>query len=74
MRPYLLTWTLLIVVSTFLLAGCGEPPAPPKPTGNHVWKDLTNTLDKARNAEKVIQDAADRERHAIDAQTSDEGH
>lgn len=74
MRLHTPTRTLLISVLAFLLTGCGEPQPPPKPTGEHVWKDLTNMLDKARNAEKVIQDAADRERHAIDAQTSGEGN
>ena len=74
MRLHPPNWTLLISVLAFLLTGCGEPPPPPNPTREHVWKDLANTLDKARNAEKVIQHAADRERHAIDAQTSGEGN
>ena len=40
-----------------------------KVSGDHVWKEQTQTIDKAKEVEGLLQDAAERQRQAIEAQT-----
>ena len=38
-------------------------------TGDHVWKDQVDTIEKAKQAEQKILDAADLQRQAIEDQS-----
>ncbi len=40
----------------------------PELSGEHVWKDQTDTIDKAKEVEGLIQDAADKQRQSIEDQ------
>ena len=40
-----------------------------KGSGDHVWKEQTQTIDKAKEVEGLLQDAADQQRKVIDEQT-----
>ena len=39
-----------------------------KSTDEHVWKEQTQTIDKANEVEGLLQGAADRQREIIDEQ------
>lgn len=60
-----------------LLAGCSESgkeaagkAAEGFVTGaEHLWGDQTRALEKAKEVEKMLQDAADRQRRAIEEQS-----
>jgi hypothetical protein len=40
-----------------------------KLSGDHVWKEQTQAIDRAKEVEGLIQDAADQQRKLIDEQT-----
>ena len=40
-----------------------------QPASDHAWKTQTEALDKARNVEKLLQDAAEEKRRAMEQQT-----
>lgn len=59
------------------LGGCGESsdgtassrePTPP-PADDHVWKEQTDTLQKARDAEKMLEDAQAKRQQQLDEAT-----
>lgn len=69
------TTMLLLTISAILIACSDEDKAAsdsssskPQLTGEHVWKDQTDAMDKAREVEGLIQDAADKQRQTIDDQ------
>lgn len=39
-----------------------------KLSGDHVWKEQTETIDKAKEVEELLQDVAEKQRQAIEAQ------
>jgi len=40
-----------------------------KLSGDHVWKEQTDTIDKAKEVEGLLQDITEKQRQAIEAQT-----
>ena len=54
----------LIVLAALWLAACDQEP--PEKT---VWDDQLKTMDKARDAEQQVLDAAEQQRQAIEQQT-----
>ncbi len=40
-----------------------------KLSGDHVWKEQTQTIDRAKEVEGMLKDAADQQRKLIDEQT-----
>lgn len=54
---------LSILIFTFSLYGCGDKPPPPK---EHVWKDLTDTIDKAKGVENTLQEGTERQKQEIE--------
>ena len=57
-----------VLLVTVLLYACSSD-EPGTGTGDHVWKDQVDTIDKAKQAEQKILDAADLQRKAIEEQT-----
>jgi outer membrane biogenesis lipoprotein LolB len=57
-----------------LLSACGpeDPQGPAKDKQDrqqeHVWRDQTDTLDKAREVEQILQDDAERKRKQLEEQ------
>lgn len=39
-----------------------------KLSGDHVWKEQTETIDKAKEVEGLLQDITEKQRQAIEAQ------
>jgi len=61
---------VLALAMSLLLPACSggdEPAATGK--GDHVWKEQVGTMDKAKDAEKAVMDAAARQSEAIQQQT-----
>lgn len=56
---------LLLMMAVFGLTACDQEP--PEKT---VWDEQLKTLDKARDAEKQILDAAELQRQQIDQQSN----
>ena len=60
-------YLLLPVALGLLFGGCSSEDNEPK---EHVWKDQVETIDKAREVEGMIQDAAGKQKKA----TEDSGY
>ena len=58
---------ILFFASLVLQTGCSEPDNDQQQ--GHVWQEQTDTLDKARAVEGVLQDSADEQRRKIEQQT-----
>jgi len=63
---------------TALMAGCSKPKPPEKerpvePQATQLRDAIQAPIDKAKNVEKQVQDAADAQRAAIDAQEAAAG-
>ena len=62
---------ILLVGILFLISACSddESATPEKKlNGDHVWKEQTQTIDRAKEVEGMLQDAADEQRKVIDEQ------
>jgi len=59
---------ILVLLVTVLLYACSNDESGTG-TGDHVWKDQVKTIDKAKQAEQKILDAAELQRQAIEEQT-----
>ncbi len=55
---------LLLMLSVFVLMACDQEP--PEET---VWEEQLNTMDKARDVEQQVLDAAQQQRQSIEQQT-----
>jgi len=60
---------ILIVTLSCLMVACSESDKPQKVEQDHVWKGQTDMIDKAKNVEKMMQDAAALQQQKIDQQT-----
>jgi len=61
-----INYLLLVVMSVFLTACSDETD---KVEGDHVWKEQTDMIDKAKDVEKLINDAALQQRQQIEENT-----
>lgn len=57
---------LLLIMA--LIAGCSDQKAGEERT-EHVWQEQTDALQKAEDVDQLVQDAAKRQREAIDQST-----
>ena len=57
----------ILLAMLILMAGCSNDDSQEKKA--HVWKEQTDTLNKAKAVEGVLQDSADAERKQIEDQT-----
>jgi len=60
---------LLFILFTFLLLVYGCSDEDTDAGKEHVWKEQTDTLNKARAVEGLLQDSADAERKKIEDQS-----
>ena len=58
----------ILLLSVFLVASCSDDEDKNKNelTGEHVWKEQTDTMDKARAVEGMLEDAAQEQREMIE--------
>ena len=55
------------IISMLLVAACTS--GDDNKLEDHVWKEQTETLDRAREAAQLMEDAANKKRKEIDQQT-----
>ena len=60
---YVKCWTMTLTI--LFTAACSAPEPPPKKT---VFDPLTQQMDKAREVQKTIDDAAEKTKKAVDEQ------
>lgn len=62
---------LLSLIVSLLLYGCSDDNSndSKEVKVDHVWKEQTDTINKAREVEGMIMDSADATKQAIDKQT-----
>jgi len=58
---------LSIFLLSLLLIACSDEEQDLQ--GKHVWKQQTDTIDKAKEVEKIMMDAAEETREAIEEQS-----
>lgn len=62
---------IFLATALMLVSACSDDEqgsSERKLSGDHVWKEQTATIDKAKEVEGILQDAAEKQRQAIDAQ------
>ena len=60
----------LIIPLCLIAFGCGEAPEP-EPKNSQVMEDYNRAMDRARQTEQQVMDAAQRKREQIDAQSGE---
>ena len=60
--------TLILLASVLFITACSEN-SDGKASDDHVWKEQTDTIDKAKEVEGLLQDAAEQQRKIIDEQS-----
>jgi hypothetical protein len=60
---YVKCWTIALAV--LFIAGCSAPEPPPQKT---VFDPLTQQMDKAREVQKTVDEAAEKTKKAVDEQ------
>lgn len=58
--------TILVVVLLFGVIGLGGCSGESGDEGEHVWKEQTETMDRARQAEEAMKEKAEEQRRAIE--------
>jgi outer membrane biogenesis lipoprotein LolB len=62
---------ILLGTVLFLISACSDDESAKSEkelTGDHVWKEQTQAIDRAKEVEGMLQDAADEQRKVIDEQ------
>ncbi len=59
---------LFIMIVVFVTA-CSESDKPQKVEQDHVWKEQTDMIDKAKAVEQMLQDSAALQQQRINEQT-----
>ncbi len=62
---------IILATALMLVSACSDDEqgsSEDKGSGDHVWKEQTQTIDKAKEVEGLLQNAADQQRKAIDNQ------
>jgi len=57
-----------IVVITLFITACNDSDTPKKVEQDHVWKQQTDMIDKAKGVEQLLNDAAIEQKQSIDRQ------
>ena len=60
-------WKIIFLSAAILLvSACSDDD---KGSGDHVWKEQTQVLDKAKEVDGLLKDVEDQQRKIIDEQT-----
>ncbi|MEE8234233.1 MAG: hypothetical protein V3R41_06105 [Gammaproteobacteria bacterium] len=65
-KTYIFLATALVLVSA--CSDDEQGSSERKLSGDHIWKEQTETIDKAKEVEKLLQDVAEKQRQAIETQ------
>jgi len=60
---------VLIASLSCLMSACSDSDKPQKVEQDHVWKEQTELIDKAKNVEQMLQDSAALQQQKINEQT-----
>jgi len=58
----------LVILCMFVVA-CSDSDKPQKVEQDHIWKEQTDMIDKAKGVEQLLNDAASQQRQLIDEKT-----
>jgi hypothetical protein len=61
------THHVLLILLTVFITACSDETD--KVKGDHVWKEQTDMIDKAKDVEKLVHDAAIQQRQQIEDKT-----
>jgi len=56
---------VFLISLIIFLSACSEDK---EASGDHVWKEQTDTIDKAKQVESMLMDAAEKQKKAIEEQ------
>lgn len=61
---------LFLILPLLFIGGCsdGDAVRSNKADTDHVWKEQTDTIDRAKGVEQMILDSAEQQRRAIEGQ------
>ena len=59
---------LALMMSLLLTSACSEEGADNTSNNDHVWKEQTDTIDKAKEVEGIMLDSAENARQMIEEQ------
>ena len=54
----------MLILTTMIVCACSDDQQPLD--GDHVWKEQTDMIDKARDVEQLLNDAAQQQRQLIE--------
>tara|TARA_R110001606_G_C15404643_1_gene654151 strand:- start:28474 stop:28674 length:201 start_codon:yes stop_codon:yes gene_type:complete len=55
-----------IMVLTLFISACNDSDTPKEVGKDHVWKEQADMIDKAKNVEQLLNDAAIKQQEKID--------
>ncbi len=58
---------IVVLLNTLLISACSDNEDAPEK--DHVWKEQTETLDKAKEIEAIIQNSADQQKQQIEEES-----
>ena len=61
--------TLMIISIMMFMTSCSESESPQKVEQDHVWKEQTDMIDKAKGVEQLLQDSAEKQQLLIQKNT-----
>jgi hypothetical protein len=59
---------ICIMLSTLFISACDDSDVPKKIGKDHIWKEQTYMIDKAKTIEQLVNDSAIQQKQAIDQQ------
>ena len=60
--------TICIIVLTLFISACNDSDTPKKIGKDHIWKEQTDMIDKAKTVEQLVNDGATQQKQAIEQQ------
>ena len=60
---------VLFIMIVVFVAACSESDKPQKVEQDHVWKEQTDMIDKAKGVEQMLKDSAALQQQRINEQT-----
>ena len=57
-----------IIILTLFISACDDSDTPKKIGKDHIWKEQTDMIDKAKTVEQLVNDAATQQKQTIEQQ------